>query len=243
MNEERWTTEETDKGEDDIDSLDVGSLDESANPMEKDLLLWKMFEELLEVEEDPEPFLYFYTWGEPTLTLGKIQSNKEELIKKATELGIPYIERPTGGKAVLHGGDICYTFIAGQNDSEYGGSLEESFEKVSKLISDRLSEVIDISNFKEYSSCDDKDKRAAEDNCFASSVKHESFIEFNNEKHKIIGAAQKMGTKSFIQQGSIQINKVDVDFDLFKNQKTLSDVIGLELDINAICDQLNEEDE
>lgn len=43
-----------------------------------------------------------YRWSEPTVSLGMFQSPERDLVASCT---IPWVMRPTGGKAVLHGHD------------------------------------------------------------------------------------------------------------------------------------------
>lgn len=211
-----------------------------ADPMQRDLLLWQSYEELAESNQSLGPFLFFYQWKQPALSLGKIQSNKANLIQTAQELSIPVFERPTGGKAVLHGNDICYIFLAKNNDPEFGGSLADSFAAVNELILDKIQSALELDQIQAYKSCDDKEIRKSQDNCFASSVKHENFLEFNGEKHKVIGAAQKMGQRVFIQQGSIQINKQELPWALFQEQKSVSEITGKSYDLGQLTHKLNQ---
>ena len=56
--------------------------------------------ELLKVAERGEVACRVYSWEGPWVTLGKFQSPNVDLIGE-----IPWVMRPTGGKAVLHGHD------------------------------------------------------------------------------------------------------------------------------------------
>ena len=59
---------------------------------------------LSQLSEEQPVLLRFYQWQQPTLSLGHHQSTPPRL----EGLNIPVVRRPTGGAAVLHGGDLCY---------------------------------------------------------------------------------------------------------------------------------------
>lgn len=210
--------------------------------MARDTELFQTFD----LSQKLEPIFFFYTWDKPAITIGKIQRGREALIQEAEALGIPCYLRPTGGRAVLHGGDICYTFIGAQTDPLYGGTMQESFKKVNQMVIGLVNEAVSVitserSMFINHEIATSQPTVASRDdmishiNCFSSAVCNEGL--FNG--HKIIGAAQAMGSRSFIQQGSIQINKVETSLEYFQAQKTLSELIDLNLNLQSFCDNLN----
>lgn len=219
---------------------------QSSLNMERDL---KLFADYNSSDEE-KPIIFFYTWDKPAITIGKIQRNREELIARAATLGINCYLRPTGGRAVLHGGDICYTFIGTQSDPEFGGKLGDSFKKVNAMMIDLVSTVIrseaacpersvgkQSSPTLNLASCLSTAKQSLEKtNCFSSTVCNEGL--FN--EHKIIGAAQAMGARAFIQQGSIQIKKINVGIPELENHKTLEELLNRNFDLKQLCMELNE---
>jgi lipoate-protein ligase A len=60
-------------------------------------------EMLLESAERGEGWCRIYSWSEPWITLGKYQTAARDIVPGCK---VPWINRPTGGKAVLHGHDI-----------------------------------------------------------------------------------------------------------------------------------------
>ena len=52
--------------------------------------------------------LRFYTWDQPTLSLGFHQKFDEDLRQSYAGRGIPIVRRPTGGRAVLHDRELTY---------------------------------------------------------------------------------------------------------------------------------------
>lgn len=58
------------------------------------------------------PLLRFYRWSSPTLSLGKHQRQLDpRWLKLADEGRLALVRRPSGGSAVLHGGDLTYALI------------------------------------------------------------------------------------------------------------------------------------
>lgn len=59
--------------------------------------------ELLQRAEQGQPGARVYCWDQPWVTLGCFQSPDRDLLPNNP---VPYVLRPTGGKAVLHGHDV-----------------------------------------------------------------------------------------------------------------------------------------
>lgn len=59
------------------------------------------------------PTLRFYTWSSPTISLGYHQRRVPEFWRQLTWQGQPVslVRRPTGGRAVLHDGDLTYSIV------------------------------------------------------------------------------------------------------------------------------------
>jgi lipoate-protein ligase A len=201
------------------------------NPMARDT-------ELLNYYDDSdliEPILFFYTWSKPAITIGKIQKDKNIIIDEAHRLGLSYYTRPTGGRAVLHGWDICYTFIAPQNHSVFGGPLKQSFrttnEYITKIVNETLNASIMSAEFNSPNPSLD---------CFSEIITGEGIIQTKNFSNKIIGSAQALARRSFIQQGSIQINKPEIESENFSKINNFSEITGTVFDLEFTCQNLNQ---
>ena len=57
------------------------------------------------------PTLRFYGWAPPAVSLGYAQKLGKEVIDQIRANGFEVVRRPTGGRAVLHEGDLTYSFI------------------------------------------------------------------------------------------------------------------------------------
>ncbi len=67
------------------------------------------------------PVLRFYTWSEPTISLGyhqrKYPSHWDQLTWRRQL--VPLVRRPTGGRAVLHTGDLTYSLVMTQQGQSH----------------------------------------------------------------------------------------------------------------------------
>lgn len=78
------------------------------------------------------PSLRFYTWRSPTLSLGYHQRQFPEFWKTLRWQGQPIdiVRRPTGGRAVLHQGDLTYALVT----SGMKGSRREVYRQLCRFL-------------------------------------------------------------------------------------------------------------
>jgi len=83
-----------------------------------------------------EVWLRVYGWSEPTLSLGRHQTARGRYDRhRAAALGVRFVRRPTGGRAVLHHREITYCVTAPDGAL---GSLRESYRRINRLLLDAL---------------------------------------------------------------------------------------------------------
>jgi lipoate-protein ligase A len=70
--------------------------------MEADLAL------LASVAAGSPPALRCYRWHRPALSIGRFQPDTDVDHPACRRLGVEVVRRPTGGRALLHGGDLTY---------------------------------------------------------------------------------------------------------------------------------------
>jgi lipoate-protein ligase A len=202
------------------------------NPMFRDLCLLEFAEEHL----NPDEFIFFfYTWDKPSVSLGRSQRKRQDLINECVSADIPVSIRPSGGKAVIHDGDICFTFIARQSHKYFGGNLKESYTKVLdyilKILNEHLTQSLgwkgkieaskhhkntaslhfqqdnEINTTGELHKRTTKQANTDNQNCFYKTIGSEGIITHQGDSYKVLGSAQMMYASCFLQQGSILINK------------------------------------
>ena len=141
------------------------------------------------------PVLRFYTWESPTISLGYHQRRWPASWNQLTwqEMPIPLVRRPTGGRAVLHQGDLTYMVIT----SELMGKRLEIYQTICEfLIEGWRSLGINL----HYGT----DGRGYIHNpsCFGTATGADLVTA---EGYKLIGSAQLRRGKAILQHGSIRL--------------------------------------
>jgi|LakMenE01Jun11ns_1017448.scaffolds.fasta_scaffold9959595_19 lipoate-protein ligase A len=222
------------------------------NPMFRDLCLLEFAEEHLNFDEF---IFFFYTWDKPSASLGRSQRKSQDLIQECILKDIPVTIRPSGGKAVIHDGDICFTFIARQSHKHFGGNLQESYAKVLDYILKILNEhftqslgwkgKIEASEYNKDSliASTNKPINIYKQNCFSQALGSEGIIKHQGENHKVLGSAQMIYANCFLQQGSILINKKNLhnklSFDIQSISMTEAFNSGENLNLDSLIEALN----
>jgi lipoyl(octanoyl) transferase len=147
------------------------------------------------------PTLRLYGWDLPSVTIGYFQKMAEVDVAYCFQKNIPVIRRPTGGRAILHGNEITYSFSVKTRTGFFSKSLLDSYKTISAAFSNAFLKIGVLPELKLL-----KDSRRESDAvmqknplCFESV----SYGEMTVNSKKIIGAAQKRWTDSLLQQGSI----------------------------------------
>ncbi|HEY5039671.1 MAG TPA: hypothetical protein VIJ93_11415 [bacterium] len=140
------------------------------------------------------PILRFFFFHRPTLTLGRLEAKRLDL----EQLSYPYEIRPTGGRMVLHGvDDLCYSITASVTDPLVGGTLLESYRKISVLLAYALR-----GQGRDVKFSDEKHPGLEKSHCFSAL----SFAELTLNGKKVAGGAQAREGTVFLQQGVILLS-------------------------------------
>jgi lipoate-protein ligase A len=160
----------------------------SLDQMTYDAELFKAF------QMGSNPILRFFFFPQQTLTLGRLEARRVQLNK----LSFPYEIRPTGGRAVLHGdGDLCYAIVASREDPLVGGTLIESYCKISKIIAKGLQGL-----GRDVQMTTEKHLGLGDPHCFSAP----SQAELTWKGKKVAGGAQAREGSIFLQQGVILLS-------------------------------------
>jgi lipoate-protein ligase A len=95
---------------------------------------------LAEVAAGAPPVLRLYTWRPPALSLGRFQAGDDVDTVACARLGVDVVRRPTGGKALLHGGDLTYA-VAMRRPAGRAGAVRQVYELVAGALIDGLARV------------------------------------------------------------------------------------------------------
>ena len=175
------------------------------------------------------PTLRFYTWSNPTISLGYHQRNYPAHWQNLTwqDRPVDLITRPTGGRGVLHQSDLTYAFIG----SEFVGKRAEVYQQICQfLINGWRSLGVDLA----YGTAGRG--YIHNPNCFGTSTSADLICE---DGYKLIGSAQLIKSGAILQHGSMRLNP---DLELF--EKVFGESISsphnsiLQLTIPIIVDAL-----
>ncbi len=156
------------------------------------------------------PTLRFYTWSNPTISLGYHQRHYPEHWTNLTwqDRPIDLIKRPTGGRGVLHQGDLTYTIVG----SGFVGKRVEIYQQICQFLIDGWRSLgVELC----YGTAGPG--YIHNPNCFGTATSADLVCP---DGYKLIGSAQLIKAGAILQHGSIKLNP---DLDLFKqvfNERT-----------------------
>lgn len=162
------------------------------------------------------PTLRFYTWSPPAISLGYHQRRYPDFWEDLTWQGKPLdlVRRPTGGRAVLHQGDLTYAVIG----SGFKGTRIEVYEYICQFLIEGWRKLgVDLhygSAGKGY---------IHNPNCFGTATGADLVLA---DETKLIGSAQLKRGNAVLQHGSMRLHP---DPDLFKLVFGESELGGVEL--------------
>jgi lipoate-protein ligase A len=149
------------------------------------------------------PILRFYTWSPPAISLGYHQHQYPEFWQNLTwnSEKLDLVRRPTGGRAVLHQGDLTYSVVT----SGLGGNRLDVYAKTCEfLIQGWRSLGVDL-----YYGQAGRGY-IHNPNCFGTATGADLVLA---DGSKLIGSAQLRKGDAVLQHGSMRLNP---DPDLFK---------------------------
>lgn len=147
--------------------------------------------------------LRFYTWSPPAISLGYHQHKYPEQWQNLIWQGVilDLVQRPTGGRAVLHQGDLTYALVT----SGLSGSRVQAYQQICEfLIQGWRSLGVEL----HYGLAGRG--YIHNPNCFATATGADLVLA---DGIKLIGSAQLRRGKAILQHGSIRLKP---DAELFK---------------------------
>jgi lipoate-protein ligase A len=141
------------------------------------------------------PTLRFFGWDRPSVSIGSSQRAGEIDLEYCGLEEIPIVRRPTGGRGILHGDELTYSFASGIDKGVFSGGLFKDYRKLSGA----FSRAFTILGMKTETVFSRRAPGARSPVCFQTS----SYGEINIEKRKVIGSAQRRWPDGLLQQGSI----------------------------------------
>lgn len=150
------------------------------------------------------PTVRFYRWQPPCLSIGYFQRAGREVDPAGCRaLGVDWVRRPTGGRAILHDRELTYSVVAREDDPAIRGNIPESYRKIgAALVSGlrRLGLPAEMAPPRIHSQA----MRTAA--CFDALSDYEVTV----YGRKVIGSAQVRQGGALLQHGAILL-EVDLD--------------------------------
>ena len=153
-------------------------------------------------EESP-PTVRVYGWEPPTVSMGYSQNVERELdLDACRSRGYGVVVRPTGGRAVLHAGELTYSVVGPSGTEPLGVTIMESYLAIAQALVAGLG-FLGLSVELAQVSADPRERGgAASPPCFASAGRYEVVV----GGRKLIGSAQRRVGRSVLQHGSLLID-------------------------------------
>ncbi|KAB8330409.1 lipoate--protein ligase family protein [Scytonema tolypothrichoides VB-61278] len=200
---------------------------------------------------DP-PALRFYTWSPPAISLGyhqhKYPEHWQHLVWQGEKLDL--VRRPTGGRAVLHQGDLTYAVVTSGITFGFVGSRVQVYQKICEfLIQGWRSLGIQL----QYGTAGRG--YIHNPNCFGTATGADLILP---DGTKLIGSAQVRRGGAILQHGSIRLQpcaelftqvfgtesfspvqlpqNLDIEKIMTALMTAAEDCFGMELKVQPLCE-------
>ncbi len=149
------------------------------------------------VEATGQPVLRFYTWSEPTVSMGYFQAIGDRR-DHAESSGLAFVRRATGGGAIVHHRELTYS-IAIPLDRSLAGPRLELYQQTHLAISEALSDFgVRAVPFRLLGRVEPS-SRANPFLCFQRRTDEDLIV----SGYKILGSAQRKTRQAVLQHGSL----------------------------------------
>ncbi len=168
------------------------------------------------------PTLRFYTWCPAAISLGYHQRRWPSFWQS---LPLDLVRRPTGGRAVLHQGDLTYSIVT----SGMKGNRQEVYKMLCQFLIEGWQQLgVELHYGKagrEY---------AGNPSCFATATAADLMLESGE---KFIGSAQLYKGNAVLQHGSMILQQ---DRELFQQVFGYLPTLSIQLPLEAVGEELIE---
>jgi lipoate-protein ligase A len=175
-------------------------------------------------ESPPDmPLVRFYTWDKPTISLGCNQNPEKRIdLESCGRDKIPVVKRPTGGRELLHGHDLCYSVAMPCEKRINAVEAKRVFGRITNVLVKGLMKMGIAAEWKSL------DKRPGIRNgpCFAQVDAGEIMV----GGKKLAASAQRVFERCVIQQGSIPLVRPAVDLTNYlrlQNRETIRSIVDM----------------
>ena len=147
------------------------------------------------------PTVRTFGWTPPAVSFGYAQRIGREVdAGRCRNRGIHLVRRPSGGRAVLHWNELTYSVLCRTDDPLLGGSIQESYRKISACLVAGLRLLGVAAEFEPRRTPATSPRgEGLTSPCFSSTTQYEVTL----DGRKIIGSAQRRLGDVLLQHGSL----------------------------------------
>ncbi len=150
---------------------------------------------LTEFKPGDDPVLRLYRWQPAAISIGYNQRDADFDLTAVAAAGCDLVQRPTGGRAILHADELTYAVVGPTSGPLFGDSLHSAYTRINTGL---LAFLLELDIKAEISAGESRqDTRSLV--CFKSAGRHEIRV----AGRKLIGSAQRRTGGAFLQHGSI----------------------------------------
>jgi lipoate-protein ligase A len=149
------------------------------------------------------PTVRVFGWRPPTVSAGYSQDLSRELdLEACRRAGFGVVRRPTGGRAVLHAGELTYSVVGASGEPPLGSSILETYRAIAEALLASLAELGVNAELAEVGGGARAREPGAAPPCFASAGRLEVVV----GGRKLIGSAQRRSGDAVLQHGSLLLD-------------------------------------
>lgn len=145
------------------------------------------------------PELRLYRWSPPALSLGRFQAESDVDHDACRARGVEVVRRPTGGRALLHGGDLTYA-VAMRRPAGAAGHVDALYRTLAAGLVAGLAELGVHAEL-------GRDRGPAGPVCFAAA----QGADLRVGDRKLCGSAQVQRGAVVLQHGSVLLDRLPFD--------------------------------
>jgi len=157
------------------------------------------------------PIFRLYGWNPWAVSLGYHQTLEHISLNECKLRSIDVVKRPTGGRAVLHAGEVTYSIITRCDNAQ------QLYASIHGLLLEALKYYSPFLSFEKHQPDLRKlytDNSTVNKICFTSAARYELQI----DGRKLVGSAQRLYKNILLQHGSILLNNSHENIvELFNN--------------------------
>jgi len=149
------------------------------------------------------PTVRVFGWRPPTVSIGHGQLAERELEMAACRTaGVGVVRRPTGGRAVLHAGELTYSVSGLAVRDGLGRTVMETYRLIAEALVRGLGRLGVEAELSELETSPRPRGERATPPCFASAGRYEIVV----GGRKLVGSAQRRLGEAILQHGSLLID-------------------------------------